>query len=171
MSRSKKDRVHVCRDMHGGLHLSGVPDSASCFFHYQGKHNKDASSELVSEFLWVGNNSWYPCGRTNFTMACAKCRKWPKSENPTSGWNRLNGQRIGANYGSAGAGSEHIGQDLHRNNPFSSHLITRLCFVMCSSCHLQMHKVPFGAGLSVSFSTLRQCLAPPTCLKNTRSVV
>lgn len=80
-------------------------------------------------------------------------------------------QHRGTDHGSTGAIEARIcrsRQEPYRSNPFSSHLITRLSFVMGSSHRLQMHKVPFAAKFSISFSTSRQHLVPPTCLTSTQ---
>lgn len=80
-------------------------------------------------------------------------------------------QHRGTDHGSTGAIEARIcrsRQEPYRSNPFSSHLITRLSFVMGSSRRLQMHKVPFAAKFSISFSTSRQHLVPPTCLTSTQ---
>lgn len=63
------------------------------------------------------------------------------------------------------------GRDPDHSDPFSSQArVFFFFFSERSSCCLQMHKVPFGVKFFISFSSLRQRLAPLTCLTRTRSV-
>lgn len=112
---------------------------------------------------------------------CYILRMWLMSENPNSGWNRLNDLKdtesviMAAQEQALSArviGARIIAPGKIRTVAIHSHHISSQAygsvFFMRSSCCLQMHKVPFGAKFSISFSTSRHRLAPLTCLTNTQ---